>query len=78
MSELSLFSTDGIAPALMEFEQAWQPVVAQAQASGRRAASSFLPANRTQRLLRRWVIRATKVPGIDRLVARQILRSVAK
>ncbi|GLB67824.1 FAD-dependent monooxygenase [Arthrobacter mangrovi] len=71
-------SADGIAPALTEFEQAWQPVGAQAQASGRRAASSFLPANRTQRLLRRWVIRATALPGIDRLVARQVLRSIAK
>lgn len=71
-------SADGIASALTEFEQAWQPVVAQAQASGRRAASSFLPANRTQRLLRRWVIRATALPGIDRLVARKILRSIAK
>ncbi|MGF9662297.1 FAD-dependent monooxygenase [Arthrobacter crystallopoietes] len=71
-------SADGIAPALAEFEREWQPVVAQAQASGRRAASSFLPANRSQRLLRRWVIRATKLPGIDRLVARQLLRSIAK
>lgn len=71
-------SADGIASALTEFEQAWQPVVAQAQASGRRAASSFLPANRTQRLLRRWVIRATELPGIDRLVARKILQSIAK
>ncbi|GAA4283732.1 FAD-dependent monooxygenase [Brevibacterium daeguense] len=66
-----------ITPALVAFEQRWRPVVEAAQASGRRAASTFLPANRAQRFLRRWVIRGTAVPGIDRLVARQILRSIA-
>jgi 2-polyprenyl-6-methoxyphenol hydroxylase-like FAD-dependent oxidoreductase len=71
-------STAAIAPALAEFENRWRPVVETAQASGRRAASSFLPANRAQLLLRRWVIRATRLPGVDRLVARQILRSIAK
>lgn len=71
-------SPQGIAPALEAFEQRWRPVVATAQASGRRAASTFLPANRIQRFVRRAVIRATHVPGIDRLVARQILRTVAK
>lgn len=69
---------DAIAPALARFEQEWQPVVATAQASGRRAASSFLPASRIQRLVRRWIIRGTRLPGLDRLVARQILRSIAK
>jgi 2-polyprenyl-6-methoxyphenol hydroxylase-like FAD-dependent oxidoreductase len=67
-----------IASALVAFEQRWRPVVETAQDSGRRAASTFLPANRTPRLLRRWVIRGTAIPGIDRLVARQILRSIAK
>jgi 2-polyprenyl-6-methoxyphenol hydroxylase-like FAD-dependent oxidoreductase len=71
-------SPQGIAPALAAFEQRWRPVVATAQASGRRAASTFLPANRTQRFFRRVVIRATRLPGIDRLVARQVLRTVAK
>ena len=41
-------------------------------AAGRRAASSFLPASRTRRLLRRLVIRASHVPGIDRMVAGRI------
>ncbi|WP_426228569.1 FAD-dependent monooxygenase [Pseudarthrobacter sp. DSP2-3-2b1] len=67
-----------ISPALAEFERRWRPVVEEAQAAGRRAAASFLPANRTQRLLRRWIIRATHLPGIDRLVARQIVGRIAK
>ncbi|WP_427008685.1 FAD-dependent monooxygenase [Pseudarthrobacter sp. H2] len=71
-------SPEGIGPALAEFERRWRPVVEEAQAAGRRAASSFLPANRTQRLLRRWIIRATHLPGIDRLVARQIVGRIAK
>jgi 2-polyprenyl-6-methoxyphenol hydroxylase-like FAD-dependent oxidoreductase len=68
---------DGIAPALAEFERRWRPVVAAAQRAGRRAAWSFLPAGRTQRLLRRWVVRATHLPGLDRLVARRIVGRIA-
>ena len=71
-------SPQGISPALDVFEQRWRPVVEVAQTSGRRAAATFLPAGRAQRFLRRWVIRAANVPGIDRLVARQILRTIAK
>ena len=67
-----------ISSALAEFERRWRPVVEEAQAAGRRAASSFLPANRTQRLLRRWIIRASHLPGIDRLIARQIVGRIAK
>lgn len=69
---------EGISPALADFERRWRPVVEEAQAAGRRAASSFLPANRTQRLLRRWIIRATHLPGIDRMVARRIVGRIAK
>ncbi|BCW70817.1 FAD-dependent monooxygenase [Arthrobacter sp. NicSoilB8] len=71
-------SPGGISPALAEYERRWRPLVEEAQAAGRRTASSFLPANRAQRLLRRWIIRATHLPGIDRLVARQILGRIAK
>ncbi|MGY2744451.1 FAD-dependent monooxygenase [Arthrobacter sp. UYCu723] len=71
-------SPDGISAALAEFERRWKPVVEEAQAAGRRTASSFLPSNRTQRLLRRWIIRVTHLPGIDRLVARQIVGRIAK
>ncbi|MDR6415273.1 FAD-dependent monooxygenase [Pseudarthrobacter sulfonivorans] len=71
-------SPAGIGPALAEFERRWRPAVEVAQAAGRRAASSFLPANPTQRLLRRWVIRATQLPGIGRLVASRIVGRIAK
>jgi 2-polyprenyl-6-methoxyphenol hydroxylase-like FAD-dependent oxidoreductase len=71
-------SPEGITPALTEFERRWRPVVEDAQAAGRRAASSFLPRNRPQRFLRRWTIRASRVPGIDRLVARLIVGRIAK
>lgn len=69
---------EGISGALIDFERRWRPVIEEAQAAGRRAASSFLPRNRIQRLLRRWIIRATHLPGIDRLVARQIVGRIAK
>ena len=69
---------EGISPALTGFERRWRPVVEEGQAAGRRAAASFLPANRTQRLLRRWIIRASHLPGMDRLVARQIVGRIAK
>ncbi|MDO2936291.1 hypothetical protein Q2T94_18505 [Paeniglutamicibacter sulfureus] len=71
-------SAAGIGQALAAFERRWKPLVDVAQASGRRAASSFLPANRTGRLLRRWIIRATHLPGIDRLVARMIVGRIAR
>lgn len=71
-------SPKGIGPALAEFERRWGPVVEEAQIAGRRAATSFLPRNRPQRFLRRWIIRATHLPGIDRLVARQIVGRIAK
>jgi 2-polyprenyl-6-methoxyphenol hydroxylase-like FAD-dependent oxidoreductase len=70
-------SPEEISSALAEFEKRWRPVVEEAQAAGRRTASSFLPANRTRRLLRRWIIRATHLPGIDRLVARRIVGRIA-
>ncbi|NKX52166.1 FAD-binding monooxygenase, partial [Arthrobacter deserti] len=70
-------SAEGIAPALAEFERRWRPVVESAQAAGRRAAASFLPSNQARRLLRRWIIRAARLPGLDRLVARRIAGRIA-
>lgn len=71
-------TAEGIGPALEEFERSFRPVVLEAQASGRRAAASFLPRNRTQRLLRRWVLRASQLPGIDRFVLRRIVGRISK
>jgi 2-polyprenyl-6-methoxyphenol hydroxylase-like FAD-dependent oxidoreductase len=69
-------SPNGIGVALGQFGQRWRPVVEVAQHAGRRAASSFLPATHAQRLLRRWTIRTTHVPGINRIAARQVLRRI--
>lgn len=66
-----------IAPAIADFERIWRPRILTAQEAGRRAARSFLPRNPAQRLARRWIIRATHLPGIDRYVARQILARTA-
>lgn len=63
---------------LARYESVMRPKIATAQASGRRAANSFLPRNRFGLLLRRTIIRATALPGIDRLVAAQIVRRLAK
>lgn len=71
-------SPEGINPALTAFERRWRPVVEVAQAAGRRTASSFLPSNKAQLLLRRWIIRASHLPGIDRIVARQIVGRTSK
>ncbi|MCW4464848.1 FAD-dependent monooxygenase [Glutamicibacter sp. MNS18] len=64
--------------ALAAFGDRWRPIVRTAQASGRRAAASFLPANRYRLLLRRAVLTAANLPGVDRLVARQIGARIAK
>ena len=71
-------SAAGIGQALAAFERRWKPLVDVAQASGRRAAPSFLPANRTGRPLRRWIIRGTHLSGIDRLLARMIVGRIAR
>lgn len=63
--------------ALAGYERAMRPVIATAQASGRRAANTFLPKNKLQLLVRRWIVRATHLPGADRLVAKQILKRIA-
>lgn len=69
---------EGIPAALAAFEDRWRPFVLTAQASGRRAAASFLPSGPLARLLRRWVIRASNLPVIDGIVARSIVGRIAK
>ncbi|PNI08702.1 FAD-binding monooxygenase [Arthrobacter sp. AFG7.2] len=73
-----LASPAEISSALTAFERRWRPVVEVAQAAGRRTASSFLPSNPAQLLLRRWIIRASNLPGIDRIVSRRIVGRTAK
>ncbi|MRX45313.1 FAD-dependent oxidoreductase [Agromyces kandeliae] len=61
-----------IEEALGEYERRWRPVVEEKQAAGRRAANTFLPPDRFRLLLRRWALRASALPVIDRLVMRSI------
>ncbi|WP_438855046.1 FAD-dependent monooxygenase [Agromyces sp. M3QZ16-3] len=61
-----------IEAALGEYERRWRPVVEEKQAAGRRAANTFLPPDRFRLLLRRWALRASSLPVIDRLVMRSI------
>lgn len=65
-------------PALARCEQAMRPKIATAQASGRRAANSFLPRNQLALWIRRIIINSTHLPGMDKLVARQIVKRLAK
>ncbi|MGR2751391.1 FAD-dependent monooxygenase [Agromyces arachidis] len=65
----------GIGSALAEYERRWRPVVEETQLAGRRAANSFLPSSRWQRFVRRIVLRATRLPGVDRLVMRSLAGS---
>lgn len=58
--------------ALAEYERRWRPVVEEKQAAGRRAADTFLPPDRFRLLMRRWALRASALPVIDRLVMRSI------
>ena len=58
--------------ALAEYERRWRPLVAEKQAVGRRAAGTFLPETRRALLLRRVILRAASLPGIDRLLARRL------
>ncbi|WP_372700068.1 FAD-dependent monooxygenase [Arthrobacter sp. JSM 101049] len=66
-----------IPAALTRFETEWRPVIEDAQAAGRRAIWTFLPATARQRLVRRLVLRAAALPLINQLVARRIVKSIA-
>ncbi|MDR4532782.1 FAD-dependent monooxygenase [Glutamicibacter sp. PS] len=73
-----LSDPDRVPAAVADFATSWLPVIRQAQASGRRAARSFLPRNRWQQLQRRVILKATNLPGLEKIVARQIVARLAK
>ncbi|MHC6176691.1 FAD-dependent monooxygenase [Glutamicibacter sp. X7] len=73
-----LSDPDRVPAAVAGFATSWLPVIRQAQASGRRAARSFLPRNRWQQLQRRMILKATNLPGLEKIVARQIVARLAK
>ena len=64
--------TASVLTALAEYERRWSPLVAEKQAVGRRAAGTFLPETRRALLLRRLILRAALLPGVDRLLARRL------
>ena len=58
--------------ALRRYDERARPVVTERQATGRRGAQWFLPHSRQELAIRRAALRLTRVPGVDRLVARSI------
>ena len=71
-------SPEQLPAALDEYERVMRPKIATAQASGRRAANSFLPRRKLGLLWRRLILRSTRLPGMDRIIARQIVKRLAK
>ncbi|WP_353828807.1 FAD-dependent oxidoreductase [Agromyces sp. SYSU T0242] len=61
-----------VGSAMGEYERRWRPVVEEKQAAGRRAAGTFLPPDRRRLLMRRWALRAARLPIVDTLVMRSI------
>lgn len=62
-----------VADAIADYERMMRPVVEEKQAAGRRAANSFVPRSRFGLWVRRVSLRLLVVPGIDRLVARNLI-----
>ncbi|WP_033418482.1 FAD-dependent monooxygenase [Serinicoccus marinus] len=58
--------------ALDRYETRWRAQVEPVQDRARQGASSFVPTGRTALVLRRLVVRATRLPLVARLVARSI------
>ena len=63
-----LASAPTIAEALAGYERLWRPVAEEKQKVGRSGARWFLPASTWQLLVRRVVLRAARLPFIDRLI----------
>ena len=63
----------GVADAIAGYERMMRPVVEEKQGAGRRAANSFVPRSPFGLWVRRLSLRLLVVPGIDRLVARNLI-----
>ncbi len=61
--------TGSVETALDRYEQVWRPVVEEKQRAGRKAARWFLPRSATQLHLRRVMLAASGLPGLNRLGA---------
>ncbi|WP_308119476.1 FAD-dependent monooxygenase [Streptomyces sp. JJ38] len=59
--------------ALARYEEAWRPVVAEKQRRARSTAHWFLPASPTRLRLRRLLVRAAALPGVDRAISTSLV-----
>ena len=55
--------------ALAEYERLWRPVAEEKQRTGRAGVSWFLPESTLRLLIRRFALRAARLPVVDRYVA---------
>ncbi|HZE39479.1 MAG TPA: FAD-dependent monooxygenase [Stackebrandtia sp.] len=66
-------STPDLDAALARFQERWHPVVTERQRVARRGISWFLPHSPSQLTMRRWAIKAMKLPGLDRYLGKAFL-----
>lgn len=58
---------------LDNYERRWRPQVEVHQQAGRQAASWFVPSNQAMLLLRRLILHAMRLPGVDRYVSNGLI-----
>ncbi len=68
-----LASMPTIDQALAGYEQLWRPVAEEKQKVGRSGARWFLPASKTQLLMRRVVLWGARLPFVDRLIPAKLV-----
>ncbi|MFX4273734.1 FAD-dependent monooxygenase [Propionibacteriaceae bacterium Y1685] len=64
---------DQITEALAAYEAQWRPRTRETQLQARKGVTWFLPAHAWQLRIRRWVLRASALPGVARAVARSLV-----
>ncbi len=68
-----LVHAPSIEQGLAEYESQWRPVAEEAQRAGRSGARWFLPSSTWQLWLRRGVLRATRLPLVNRIVVHTLV-----
>lgn len=58
-----------IAEGLAAYEDSWMPVAREKQEAGRRAARWFLPSSRAELVLRRLVLKLSRLPLTNRFIS---------
>ncbi len=64
-----LAAAGSVGEALADYERLWRPVAEEKQRTGRAGARWFLPESAAQLRVRRMMLRMTRLPVIDRIVA---------